>query len=40
MFIGWYDTVKLARLEPHEFDTKYPPQVIPLLSSSAFMRRE
>ena len=36
MFIGWYDAVKLARLEPHEFDRKYPPrQVIPLLSSSA-----
>ena len=25
MFIGWYDMVNLARLEPHEFDAKYPP---------------
>ena len=41
MFIGWYDMVKLARLEPHAFDAKYPPrQDIPLLSASAFMRRE
>jgi len=31
-FMGWYDTVKLARLEPHEFDKRYPPrQDIPLL---------
>jgi TM2 domain len=30
--IGWYDTVKLARLESHEFDERYPPrQAIPLL---------
>ena len=36
MFIGWYDTVKLARLESHEFDRKYPLRpVVPLLASSA-----
>ena len=36
MFIGWYDTVKLARLESHEFDRKYsPPQAIPLSSSAS-----
>jgi len=41
MFIGWYDTVKLVRLESHEFDRQYPLlQVIPLLSSSASMRPE
>jgi TM2 domain-containing membrane protein YozV len=39
MFIGWYDTVKLARLEAHEFDRKYPiRQVISLLPLSASMR--
>ncbi len=35
MFIGWYDAVKLAQLAPHEFDRKYPPQVIPLSSSAS-----
>jgi TM2 domain-containing membrane protein YozV len=40
MFIGWYDTVNLARLESREFDAKYPPrQVIPLLSSAATSTR-
>jgi hypothetical protein len=38
MFIGWYDMVNLARLEPHAFDARYPPQAIPLLP--AFMTRE
>jgi TM2 domain len=33
MFINWYHTVKLAWLEPHEFDERYPPrQAIPSLS--------
>jgi TM2 domain len=33
MLMSWYDTVKLARLESHEFDERYPPrQAIPLLS--------
>ena len=32
MLISWYDTVKLARLESHQFDERYPPrQAIPLL---------
>jgi TM2 domain-containing membrane protein YozV len=26
MFVGWYDTVKLAQMEPGEFGTKYPPK--------------
>jgi len=26
MFLGWYDTVKLARLGPREFDERYPPR--------------
>ena len=33
MFINLYDMVKLARLEPHEFDERYPPrQAIPSLT--------
>lgn len=32
MFIGWYDTLKLARLESREFDEKYlPRQIVPAL---------
>ena len=35
MFIGWYDTLKLARLESREFDEKYlPRQVVPALTKS------
>jgi phosphate/sulfate permease len=26
MFLGWYDTVKLARFGPREFDERYPPR--------------
>ena len=35
MFIGWYDTVRLARLNSRGFDLKYPLlQVVPLPSTS------
>jgi TM2 domain len=41
MFIGWYDTVKMVRLEPREFEGRFPPrQAVPLLSSSTFMQRD
>ena len=36
MFIGWYDTVRLARLESREFESRYPRrQVVSLPASSA-----